>query len=37
MLHDIRNVGIVENDPLAFQFDYHGCRIVFITNNTNER
>ncbi|CAF4569669.1 unnamed protein product [Rotaria sp. Silwood1] len=37
MLHDIRNVGIVENNSLAFQFDYHGHQMVFFTNNINER
>ncbi|CAF2140955.1 unnamed protein product [Rotaria magnacalcarata] len=37
MLHDIRNVRIAENDPLAFQFDYHGCQMIFVTNDINER
>ncbi|CAF2738851.1 unnamed protein product [Rotaria sp. Silwood2] len=37
MLHDIRNVGIVENNSLAFQFDYHGNQMIFLTNNINER
>ncbi|CAF0851377.1 unnamed protein product [Rotaria sordida] len=37
MLHDIRNVGIVETNSLAFQFDYHGHQMIFLTNNINER
>ncbi|CAF3419460.1 unnamed protein product [Rotaria socialis] len=37
MLHDIRNVRITENDPLAFQFDYHGCQMIFVTHDINER
>ena len=37
MLHEIRNVRMVENDSPAFQFDYRGRQIVFVASNINER
>lgn len=37
MLHEIRNVRMVENDSAAFQFDYRGRQMVFFASSINER
>jgi hypothetical protein len=37
MLHEIRNIQILENNSKGFQFDYRGRQMIFLTNSTNER
>ncbi|CAF0871262.1 unnamed protein product [Adineta ricciae] len=37
MLHEIRNVRLIENDSTGFQFDYRGRQITLFASTTNER
>ncbi len=37
MLHEIRNVRLVENDSTGFQFDYRGRQMSFFASSVNER